>query len=143
MLSFFAPRNRKMWKRNGAARIKPRGKAHTAHRRKNFVGMTEKTQNILSFSQKKPCNTRAGVIQYHSAAIGLCVKTSVQAAICVDAGGCCRAQTGRFFRGVCPILEPGERITDSKGIRSVQGKLLAAHRTNVQFNLLEGSGLNC
>ena len=53
MLSFFAPRNRKMWKRNGAARIKPRGKAHTAHRRKNFVGMTEKTQNILRQHQSK------------------------------------------------------------------------------------------
>ena len=23
-----------------------------------------------------------------------------------------------YFRGVCPILEPGERITDSDGIRS-------------------------
>ena len=24
-----------------------------------------------------------------------------------------------FFRGVCPILEPGEKITDSDGIRSL------------------------
>ena len=24
-----------------------------------------------------------------------------------------------YFRGVCPILEPGERITDSDGIRAL------------------------
>ena len=44
---------------------------------------------------------------------------SCRPAICVDAGGCRPAivETG-YFRGVCPILEPGEKITDSDGIRS-------------------------
>ena len=45
---------------------------------------------------------------------------SCRPAICVDAGGCRPAivVTG-YFRGVCPILEPGEKITDSDGIRSL------------------------
>jgi hypothetical protein len=44
-----------------------------------------------------------------------------------------------FFRGVCPILEPGEKITDSKGICSPQGVVThAGRRTNVQLNLPEG-----
>ena len=47
---------------------------------------------------------------------------SCRPAICVDAGGCRPAivETG-YFRGVCPILEPGEKITDSDGIRSHGG----------------------
>mgnify|MGYP007025048170 CR=1 FL=1 len=44
---------------------------------------------------------------------------SCRPAICVDAGGCHPAIAAMgYFRGVCPILEPGERITDSDGIRS-------------------------
>lgn len=41
---------------------------------------------------------------------------SCRPAICVDAGGChpAIAEMG-YFRGVCPILEPGERITETKG----------------------------
>ena len=45
---------------------------------------------------------------------------SCRPAICVDAGGCHPAIAAMgYFRGVCPILEPGERITDSDGIRSL------------------------
>ena len=44
---------------------------------------------------------------------------SCRPAICVDAGGCHPAIAAMgYFRGVCPILEPGERITDSDGICS-------------------------
>ena len=51
---------------------------------------------------------------------GLVRYKSCRPAICVDAGGChpAIAEMG-YFRGVCPILEPGERITDSDGIRSL------------------------
>ncbi len=45
---------------------------------------------------------------------------SCRPAICVDAGGCHPAIAAMgYFRGVCPILEPGEKITDSDGIRSL------------------------
>ena len=45
---------------------------------------------------------------------------SCRPAICVDAGGCRPAiAVAGYFRGVCPILEPGEKITDSDGIRSL------------------------
>ena len=41
---------------------------------------------------------------------------SCRPAICVDAGGCHPAIAAMgYFRGVCPILEPGERITNAKG----------------------------
>ena len=47
---------------------------------------------------------------------GLVRYKSCRPAICVDAGGChpAIAEMG-YFRGVCPILEPGERITETKG----------------------------
>ena len=56
-------------------------------------------------------------------------------------------QTGcdGFFRGVCPILEPGERITDSKGIRSVRRRVTPLRGPNqcpTQFAPC-CSGLNC
>ena len=51
---------------------------------------------------------------------GLVRYKSCRPAICVDAGGCHPAIVVMgYFRGVCPILEPGERITDSDGIRSL------------------------
>ena len=53
---------------------------------------------------------------------------SCRPAICVDAGGCHPAIAAMgYFRGVCPILEPGERITDSDGIRST-GREVASLR---------------
>ena len=45
-----------------------------------------------------------------------------------------------FFRGVCPILEPGETIT------SAMGYVLGAsvrHETNFQIHRHELSGENC
>ena len=39
-----------------------------------------------------------------------------------------------YFRGVCPIYEPGERITDSEGICP---RGTAAMRTNVRLSLLD------
>ena len=62
---------------------------------------------------------------------------SCRPAICVDAGGCrpAIAEAG-YFRGVCPILEPGEKITDSDGIcSSGEGSLPSASTrgTNVRI----------
>ncbi len=43
-------------------------------------------------------------------------KQAAQAAICVDGEVAAVKPKGwRVFRGVCPILEPGERITETKG----------------------------
>ena len=38
-----------------------------------------------------------------------------------------------YFRGVCPILEPGERITDSDGIRSPGRATCETGGTNVRI----------
>ena len=66
---------------------------------------------------------------------GLVRYKSCRPAICVDAGGChpAIAEMG-YFRGVCPILEPGERITDSDGICSTgRDKLCETEGTNVRI----------
>ena len=65
---------------------------------------------------------------------GLVRYKSCRPAICVDAGGChpAIAEMG-YFRGVCPILEPGERITDSDGIRSLGGVTCETGGTNVRI----------
>ena len=59
---------------------------------------------------------------------------SCRPAICVDAGGCHPAIAAMgYFRGVCPILEPGEKITDSDGIRSPAGRLLSCETAEPMF----------
>ena len=65
---------------------------------------------------------------------GLVRYKSCRPAICVDAGGChpAIAEMG-YFRGVCPILEPGERITDSDGIRSLGRATCETGGTNVRI----------
>ena len=65
---------------------------------------------------------------------GLVRYKSCRPAICVDAGGCHPAiAVMGYFRGVCPILEPGEKITDSDGIRSPAGKLLSCETAEPMF----------
>lgn len=62
------------------------------------------------------------VIECFSAARGLCDTSRAGPTICVDAGGCHPAiAVMGYFCGVCPILEPGEKITDSDGICSTGG----------------------
>ena len=65
---------------------------------------------------------------------GLVRYKSCRPAICVDAGGCHPAiAVMGYFRGVCPILEPGEKITDSDGIRSLGGVTCETGGTNVRI----------
>ena len=65
---------------------------------------------------------------------GLVRYKSCRPAICVDAGGCHPAIVAMgYFRGVCPILEPGEKITDSDGIRSLGGVTCETGGTNVRI----------
>ena len=70
---------------------------------------------------------------------------SCRPAICVDAGGCRPAivETG-YFRGVCPILEPGEKITDSDGICFHGGaRLCGREKPMFGFDLLIYFRENC
>ena len=75
---------------------------------------------------------------------GLVRYKSCRPAICVDAGGChpAIAEMG-YFRGVCPILEPGERITDSDGIRSSAGRPAKRAEPMFGFDLLIDFRENC
>ena len=61
---------------------------------------------------------------------------SCRPAICVDAGGCHPTIVVMgYFRGVCPILEPGEKITDSDGICSLGRRVISRETggTNVRI----------
>ena len=85
---------------------------------------TEEIKNkICVFSKKHLPNARR-CDRISLGCKGLVRYKSCRPAICVDAGGChpAIAEMG-YFRGVCPILEPGERITDSDGIRSLGGEV--------------------
>ena len=81
-------------------------------------------KKICDFSKKHLPNARR-CDRISLGCKGLVRYKSCRPAICVDAGGChpAIAEMG-YFRGVCPILEPGERITDSDGIRSLGRELL-------------------
>ena len=71
---------------------------------------------------------------------GLVRYKSCRPAICVDAGGCHPAIAAMgYFRGVCPILEPGERITDSDGIRSPGRATCETGGTNVRIRFANRS----
>ena len=95
---------------------------------------TEEIKNkICVFSKKHLPNARR-CDRISLGCKGLVRYKSCRPAICVDAGGChpAIAEMG-YFRGVCPILEPGERITDSDGIRSLGRATCETGGTNVRI----------
>ena len=66
---------------------------------------------------KNTCNLRYIVVSYFLAANGWCrtgVRHQPRYALMREVAAAPIGADG-FFRGVCPILEPGERITETKG----------------------------
>ena len=105
------------------------GEFSTGKKRWDCASCTEntaidKTEKIKkknrNFLQKKHLPNRRRCDKISLGCKRLVRYKSCRPAICVDAGGCHPAIAAMgYFRGVCPILEPGEKITDSDGIRSL------------------------
>ena len=76
---------------------------------------TEKIKRKIRFFFKKDLPNARRCDKISLGCKGLVRYKSCRPAICVDAGGCHPAIAAMgYFRGVCPILEPGERITETK-----------------------------
>ena len=81
----------------------------------NFGKMQNFSKNILRFAEK----TLAiyGILWYHTSWLrtaGTGVRHQPRYALMREVAAAPIGADG-FFRGVCPILEPGERITNAKG----------------------------
>lgn len=82
----------------------------------NF-GKMQNFSKIFYDLLKNTCNLRYIVVSYFLAANGWCrtgVRHQPQYALMREVAAAPIGADG-FFRGVCPILEPGERITNAKG----------------------------
>ena len=99
---------------------KPAEIVHLAQKMRPFDKTEKIKKKIRSFLLKNTCQIARRCDRISLGCKRLVRYKSCRPAICVDAGGCHPAIAAMgYFRGVCPILEPGEKITDSDGIRSL------------------------